>query len=127
MAIRDFCKTSRRGEHAKLNDHSVTMKEFGQHDNNGMDSMQWHNRVKDWYNAERRFIFSAPDRKLYNKWVKHIEQGAKKNITLQNSEKNKMIGFGSQFSDVVNSLTKRTDTRINQTARVPDVNRSPIQ
>ena len=89
--------------------------------------MQWHNRVKDWYNAERRFIFSAPDKKLYNKWVKLIEQGAKKNIVLQNSEKNKMIGFGSQFSDVVNSLTKRTDTRINLTARVPDDNRSPIQ
>ena len=39
MAIRDFCKTSRKGEYAKLNDHSVTMKEFGQHDNNGLDSM----------------------------------------------------------------------------------------
>jgi len=38
------------------------MKEFGENDNNGKDSMQWNNREKDWYNAERRFIFAAPNR-----------------------------------------------------------------
>ena len=38
---------------------SVTDKEFGCDDNNGKSAMTWKNREKDWYNAERRFIFAA--------------------------------------------------------------------
>ena len=39
------------------------MKEFGHGDRNGKDSMTWAVREKDWYNAERRFIFAAPTKK----------------------------------------------------------------
>ena len=28
--------------------------------------------MKDWYNAERRFVFAAPNGKLMNKWVEKI-------------------------------------------------------
>lgn len=34
-------------------------KEFGADDRDGKDSQTWRNREVDWYNAERRFIFSA--------------------------------------------------------------------
>lgn len=69
MAIRDFKKT-KTGKVAKLNDHAITKKEFGENDNNGRDSMQWHNREKDWYNAERRFIFAAPTKAARTKWIR---------------------------------------------------------
>ena len=43
----------------KLNNASITEKEFGKNDNSGHDSALWRNREIDWYNAERRFIFAA--------------------------------------------------------------------
>ena len=51
---------------------AITAKEFGKDDENGQTSMQWHNREKDWYNAERRFIFAAPSRKAQTKWIQMI-------------------------------------------------------
>ena len=39
--------------------------------------MQWHNREKDWYNAERRFIFAAPTPQLRAMWIKLIITGKK--------------------------------------------------
>ena len=47
----------------------ILAKEFGQEDNNGQDSMTWQNREKDWYNAERRFIFAAPNLRQRDKWI----------------------------------------------------------
>ena len=57
MAVRD----DRRGKHKdhKLYDGKITHKEFGEDDNEGHDAAQWKNRAKDWYNAERRFIFAT--------------------------------------------------------------------
>ena len=93
MAIRDFNKTKKNhgGKYAKLYDHcklrlslfvlilclffvriAITMKEFGENDNGGKDSMCWHNRQKDWYNAERRFIFASPNSQVKNKWISVI-------------------------------------------------------
>ena len=70
LAIRDFSMArGKLGKHAKLNDHSIAKKEFGKDDNDGRDSMQWHIRQKDWYNAERRFIFAAPTEKQRDKWI----------------------------------------------------------
>ena len=34
--------------------------------------MTWHNREKDWYNAERRFIFAAPNERQRSKWLDMI-------------------------------------------------------
>ena len=34
--------------------------------------MTWHNREKDWYNAERRFIFAADTAKSRSRWLKHF-------------------------------------------------------
>ena len=56
MAVRD----KRTGAVAhKLHDEDITAKEFGEGDNNGKEAQTWKNREKDWYNAERRFIFST--------------------------------------------------------------------
>lgn len=106
MSIRDLTK-SKSGTHHHLNDQAVTNKEFGKQDNHGKDSMTWHNRVYDWYNAERRFIFAAPNKKAMNKWISLIENEKKKIIIKENAEKNKMLG---QFSDRVKILTNQTDT-----------------
>ena len=56
MAVRD----KRTGAVAhKLHDEDITAKEFGEGDNNGKEAQTWKNREKDWYNAERRFIFAT--------------------------------------------------------------------
>ena len=34
--------------------------------------MTWHNREKDWYNAERRFIFSVPSKRERDQWIKLV-------------------------------------------------------
>lgn len=60
MAIRDFSRMRKKGQQSLLNNHAIPEKDFGKEDQNGQTSMQWHNREKDWYNAERRFIFAAP-------------------------------------------------------------------
>ena len=38
---------------------AITGKEFGADDNDGQDAATWKNRQKDWYNAERRFVFAC--------------------------------------------------------------------
>lgn len=129
MAIRDLNKKKIEGKHAKLHDSSITQKEFGKDDNNGQDSMQWHNREKDWYNAERRFIFSSPDPKMLKKWITLIQKDKKRIEARINSEKNTMIGLSTmksmtpgstrsggkrtakkRFGDRVMKLTQRTET-----------------
>jgi len=91
MAIRDFSK-SRQGKHAKLYDRSIVSKEFGQDDNNGKDSMCWKNRQKDWYNAERRFIFAAPNDRLKATWIKQIAKEKRKQISAENTMRNMRLG-----------------------------------
>ena len=54
--------------------------------------MQWHNREKDWYNAERRFIFSTPNKKMLTKWITLIEKDKKSMIAKVNSKMNTKIG-----------------------------------
>ena len=93
MAIRDLNRRKVEGKHAKLHDATITTKEFGQQDNNGQDSMQWHNREKDWYNAERRFIFSTPNSKMLRKWITLIEKDKKRTIAKTNSKINTRIGI----------------------------------
>jgi len=91
MAIRDFSK-GRQGKQAKLYDRSITQKEFGQEDNNGKDSMKWHNRQKDWYNAERRFIFAAPSQQLKSKWINCVEKERQRILSCENSFRNQSLG-----------------------------------
>ena len=56
MPIRD----KKRGKRVSfLKDRKILEKDFGENDNNGKDSMKWSNRVKDWYNSERRFVFAC--------------------------------------------------------------------
>jgi hypothetical protein len=64
---------------------AITLKEFGKEDNNGLDSMQWHNREKDWYNAERRFIFAAPSAQMKAKWINLITK--QKRICVNSSQR----------------------------------------
>ena len=60
-------------------------KEFGKGDNNGKDAATWKNREKDWYNAERRFIFAAKTRKERDMWLEKI------NINSREKSKQKLI------------------------------------
>ena len=55
-----------------LNPVEITHKEFGQDDNEGHDAMLWKNRERDWYNAERRFIFATKNPKKRNKWIEEV-------------------------------------------------------
>ena len=57
MAVRDRKREDFKTN--KLYSNYITQKEFGAGDNNGRDSALWKNREKDWYNAERRFIFAT--------------------------------------------------------------------
>ena len=50
----------------------ITKKEFGQDDKNGRESATWKNREKDWYNAERRFIFATNTKAERKEWIKNI-------------------------------------------------------
>jgi hypothetical protein len=50
----------------------IVKKEFGRDDNKGQEAQCWRNREKDWYNAERRFIFAAKDRETRDKWIRLI-------------------------------------------------------
>ena len=51
---------------------TITSKDFGKGDNNGKDAATWKNREKDWYNAERRFIFATKTKKERDVWLKNI-------------------------------------------------------
>lgn len=51
---------------------AITGKEFGADDNDGQDAATWKNRQKDWYNAERRFVFACKTQKERDKWVEKI-------------------------------------------------------
>ena len=67
MAIRDKRRGTTMQHH--LHDQKITAKDFGKDDNDGKDAILWKNREKDWYNAERRFLFAAPTPKLHKKWI----------------------------------------------------------
>ena len=57
------------------------MKEFGEGvpTYNGLKSAYtWTNRQNEWYNAERRFIFSCRSEKERKKWMKAIRVAEKK-------------------------------------------------
>lgn len=98
----------------------ITKKEFGQNDNNGQDSMQWHNREKDWYNAERRFIFAAPNKSMRSKWINLITQEKhkalesaitvkiKNKLTSSDKLSDPILGSLNQLSDSVKTLTAMT-------------------
>ena len=63
----------------------ITEKEFGKQDNDGKEAATWANREKDWYNAERRFIFACNTRKERDKWIEliikdKINKGIKKGM-----------------------------------------------
>lgn len=81
MAIRDL-NIGTMKEH-KLESHGkakvminsfldIVEKEFGKDDKQGVEAQTWKNREKDWYNAERRFIFAAKDPQTRDKWIKLI-------------------------------------------------------
>ena len=50
----------------------ITEKEFGADDNEGHDAALWKNRERDWYNAERRFIFATKTSKKRDKWISKV-------------------------------------------------------
>lgn len=70
MAVRD----ERRGNFTmhKLFSEEIVSKEFGANDNEGHDAALWKNREKDWYNAERRFIFATKTVKRRDKWIEEV-------------------------------------------------------
>ena len=70
MAIRDSNKGNAKTH--KLYCDDITQKEFGKDDNQGRDSVTWKNREKDWYNAERRFIFATQTKKDRKEWIKSV-------------------------------------------------------
>ena len=56
----------------KLFSEEIVSKEFGANDNEGHDAALWKNREKDWYNAERRFIFATKTAKRRDKWIEEV-------------------------------------------------------
>ena len=70
MAIRDNNKGGKLRH--KLEDKHITKKEFGADDNDGQEAQTWKNREKDWYNAERRFIFATNDKQKTQVWIKKL-------------------------------------------------------
>ena len=56
----------------KLFSEEIVCKEFGANDNEGHDAALWKNREKDWYNAERRFIFATKTTKRRDKWIEEV-------------------------------------------------------
>ena len=70
MVVRDDTK----GQHKdhKLYNTKITDKEFGADDKDGREAVQWKNRVKDWYNAERRFIFATKTEEQRQRWLDEI-------------------------------------------------------
>lgn len=75
-------------------------KDFGKDDNDGKEAQTWQNREKDWYNAERRFIFASETDKMKNKWIEkiltdQIKKSLKQNIAmmfLKNKKKKNQAG-----------------------------------
>ena len=49
----------------------ITQKEFGAIEKGGHPNT-WTNRERDWYNAERRFVFAARTAKERNWWVNNM-------------------------------------------------------
>ena len=76
--------------------------------------MQWLNRQKDWYNAERRFIFAAPNDKLKHQWIKQIEKEKQRQISAENSLKNRQLG--KAFIQKAKGLKKINKTQATNTA-----------
>ena len=68
MAIRDTNRGGKSKHHLE-NYKEITKKEFGKNDNNGKDAQTWANREKDWYNAERRFIFASDSKPISQRWM----------------------------------------------------------
>ena len=70
MPIRDTYK-----ENGKkfINAEEIYGKEFGQRDQGGQTSQTWRNREIDWYNAERRFLFSAKTEKEAFKFMQKVK------------------------------------------------------
>ena len=67
MAVRDNTKGQFKDH--KLFNNAITDKEFGADDKGGKEAATWKNRVKDWYNAERRFIFATKTEKDRKRWI----------------------------------------------------------
>ena len=56
----------------------ITQKEFGTM--TGEHANTWTNRERDWYNAERRFVFAARTAKERDWWVNSmLEEGIQRN------------------------------------------------
>ena len=75
MIIRDSKRktiTEVDGKKVLLNNSDVHDKEFGDNDKAGKESMTWKNRERDWYNAERRFIFACESKQEMKKWIKNF-------------------------------------------------------
>ena len=70
MSVRDN-KSGTYKDH-KLYSNDIIEKEFGADDNEGHDAALWKNREKDWYNAERRFIFATKNAVKRDKWIQNI-------------------------------------------------------
>ena len=70
IAVRDDFTGSQRDH--RLYNTKITEKEFGADDKDGREAVQWKNRVKDWYNAERRFIFATKTEQQRQRWLDEI-------------------------------------------------------
>ena len=70
IAVRDDIAGSQRDH--RLYNKKIIEKEFGADDKDGKEAVQWKNRVKDWYNAERRFIFATKTEHQRQRWLDEI-------------------------------------------------------
>ena len=79
---------------SQVSSSEILDKEFGKNDNQGAESQTWRNREIDWYNAERRFLFSAPTRAEAEHWFKVFAGHAAKPIReKQREHKPKIIAL----------------------------------
>ena len=79
MSIRDTHKGSKTKH--QLENQAIISKEFGKGDNNGKTAQTWANREKDWYNAERRFIFASDKKNEFKRLLDAIFAGKRKRFS----------------------------------------------
>ncbi len=72
----------------------------------GLEAQTWKNREKDWYNAERRFIFAAKDPKTRDKWIRLILETQIKDRIQEGIAKMMLINRENRARSLSGSPTK---------------------
>ena len=82
--------------------------------------MMWKNREKDWYNAERRFIFAASTKDARNEWIETMLDIKSESRLIQRKTQ---IGMGLTSGSAKHLLGKLSSQTPVQKSSIPRVTR----